>query len=123
MFDNDLTAEELKKVLEEYRSKMLEATKEKEEIKKKIDDYFLGFDKNVDYMDKIQKFYNNGESNLTKEKTNPLKQDMYNEYICSRFGHDPERTYNGAIKEENGLGKCKLCGRTYKLEKNTEKTK
>lgn len=123
MFDNDLTDEELKKVLEEYRSKMLEETKEKEELKRKIDDYCKNHVKEDTYMERIQKFYNHDVNNLTSKENNPLKQDMYNEYICSRFGHDPERTYNGAIKEENGMCRCKLCGKTYKLEKNTEKTK
>ena len=109
MFEEDLSREELKKVLQEYRNKMLEETKKKEEMKKRIDDYCLG---------------NEGDANNLKSKeSNPLKLDMYEKYICSSFGHDPERTYNGAIKVENGLCRCKLCGKTYTLEKNTEKTK
>ena len=123
MFDNDLTQDELKKVLQEYRNKMLEETKKKEEMKKKIDDYFLKFENNADYMGGIQKLYNHGVNPLTSKEPHPLKLDMYEKYICSSFGHDPERTYNGDIKVENGLCKCKLCGKTYTLEKNTEKTK
>ncbi len=123
MFDNDLTDEELKKVLQEYRSKMIEDNKKKEEMKKKIDEYFLGFEKNVAYMDKIQKLYNHDKNNVISNGPNILKQEMYAKYICSSFGHDPERIYNGAIKEENGMAKCKLCGKTYSIEKNDIKSK
>ena len=123
MFDNDLTEEELKKVLEEYRSKMLIEYKEKEEIKRKIDDYCKKYIKEDTYMDRIQKFYNHDVNSLTSKESNPLKQDMYEKYICSQFGHEPERIYNGAIKEENGMCICRLCGKSYNLEKNTKKSK
>ena len=68
MFDNDLTAEELKKVLEEYRSKMLQEYKEKEEIKRKIDIYCKNHIKKEDYMDKIQRFYNHDVNGLTSKE-------------------------------------------------------
>ena len=123
MFDNDLSDEELKKVLKEYRDKMLSEMKKKEELKKMIDDYFIGYENNVAYLEKIQKLYNHDVSGLISKSPNVLKKEMYSEYICSSFGHDPERTYNGAIKEVDGLCKCKLCGKTYLLEKNNEKSK
>lgn len=89
----NIKEEELKKKLQKYRQKMLDTYKNREAAINKI--------------------------NETND--NSSKNELYKQYVCDIFGHDPERNIYGAIIENDGLCKCRLCHQTYAYEKSKTK--